>query len=74
MICEGHVEQDMVILSPYDANDEDCVNLFALTFGDEVLHDVGPLAIINDCHRQMIYYDEEMEKLRPHISMDSTQS
>ena len=39
--------------------------------------DVGPLAIIDDCHMQMICYDEEFENLGPHIpsdiSMDSTQ-
>ena len=68
----------MIIPSLFDANDEDWVNHFALTFDDEVPQDVGPLAIIDDCHMQMIYYDEELENLGPHISddisMDSIQS
>ena len=36
IICEGPVEQDIIIPSPYDANDEDWVNPVGLTFDDEV--------------------------------------
>ena len=38
---ESLVERDKIIPS-YDANDEDWVNRFALTFDDEVPRDVGP--------------------------------
>ena len=40
----------MIIPSPYDANDKDWVNPFALTFDDQVPQDVGPIVIIDDCH------------------------
>ena len=49
IISESPVEWDKII-PYYDANDEDWVNPFALTFDDEVRQDVGPLAIIDDCH------------------------
>ena len=63
MIYEDHVDRDLIIPSPYDANDEEWLNPFATIIEYETLLDVT-----DGCHMQMVYCDEQLENLGPHIS------
>ena len=52
MIYEDPVEQDMIVHSPYEANDEEWLNPFATIIEDETLPDLA-----DSCHIQMVHFD-----------------
>ena len=64
MTYEDPVEQDMVIPSPYDSNDEEWFNPFATIVEEE-----ATLVVTDGFHMQMVYYDEQLEA---HISGDTS--
>ena len=54
MIYEDPVERDMIIPSPYDANDEEWLNPSATIVEEE-----APPNVTNGFHMQMVHYNEE---------------
>ena len=55
MIYEDPIERGMIIPSPYDANDEEWLNPFSS------IVEKAPPDVIDGCHMQMAYYDEQLE-------------
>ena len=67
MTYEDPVERDMIIPSPYDANDEEWLNPFVTLVEEE-----APPDIKGSFHMQLVHYDGEFENLRPHIFGDAS--
>ena len=64
---EDHVERDMIIPSPYEANDEEWLNSFAT-----IIEDGTTPYFVDSCYVQMGHYNEKFEYLEPRTSGDST--
>ena len=60
MIYEDPVERDMIVPSPYKANDEEWINPFATIIEDETSPD-----LTDNCHMQMVHYDKKFADLGP---------
>ena len=67
MIYEDPVERDMIIHSPYEANDEEWLNPFATIIEYGIAPD-----FVDSCYMQMDHYDEKFKNLEPRISGDSS--
>ena len=57
----------MIIPFPYEANDEEWLNLFATIIEYGIAPD-----FVDSCYMQMGHYDENFEDLEPCISRDSS--
>ena len=59
--------KEMIIPSPYEANDEEWLNPFSTMIEDGTSPDFA-----DSYHMQMAHYDEKFEDLEPHIFGDSS--
>ena len=64
---EDSVEIDMIIPSPYEANDEEWLNPFST-----IIEDGAAPNFANSFYMKMGHYDEKFEKFEPHNSGDSS--
>ena len=64
---EYPIERDMIITSPYEANDEEWLTPFAT-----IIEDGTTPEFANSCYMKMGHYDEKFKDLGPHIFGDSS--